>query len=297
MKWTCGNIVYLILMIFLFGSCKAKKDIVKVRKLDHKITRTILKNLEESSKKPEWFKTRAASTVSGEEEGSFKASIRIRKDSIVWVSVTKFGLAGFNFHFTHDSVKYIDHVKQEYLLGTYKFIEDIARTKLEHSMLENILLGLPMFLEEKSRYKSWNDDQEFAYVLSSLSKKQWEKISENKELRKDSLGYRFWIDPDLFKVKKFRIDNLKDSTHMTIEYKDWKKFEEYIIPTIVTIEVQGTRESDHVKFKMEYYKIKVNKPTRFPFKIPKDYERVYEDSRQLEGQDSNQKPKISPRKI
>ena len=82
---------------------------------------------------------------------SFKTHLRIRKDSVIWMSITSIGIEAARVIITQDSVKLIDRLKKQYFLGDFKYINQLLGADLDYQMLEALLIGNSLDFNEKEK--------------------------------------------------------------------------------------------------------------------------------------------------
>ena len=116
-----------VIGVFLF-SCKVQeKENVKVKiKIKHRSSKFLIKKLKENEFNFKTISSKAAVSVidNANKKTSFKVHLRIRKDSIIWMSISKLGIEAARVIITTDSLKLIDRLKKEYFLGDFKYINN-----------------------------------------------------------------------------------------------------------------------------------------------------------------------------
>jgi hypothetical protein len=64
-----------------------------------------------------------------------------RKDSIIYITISKLGIEGARAVITPDTVKFINHLTSEYYLGDYTFLEQLLGFKVSFAMLQSLFMG------------------------------------------------------------------------------------------------------------------------------------------------------------
>ena len=80
--------LFLIFLALWLASCSPKEDITK-RALLNKPPNYLLARIQDPAKDLNWFSAKAATVVDKNgKENSFKSNFKLRKDSLVWVSLS-----------------------------------------------------------------------------------------------------------------------------------------------------------------------------------------------------------------
>ena len=82
-----------------------------------------------------------------------------------------------------------------------------------------------------------------------------------------------WLNPDNFKITAVKIKEIeKENKKLEAFYNEFKMIDEQLFPVNVTYKISA--EID-ISIEIDFSKIVLNKSMRFPFKVPKKYERIY----------------------
>lgn len=78
----------------------------------------------------------------------FNAFIRIRKDSVVWVSINAaLGIEAFRVLVTPDSVKILDKLKKTVRVRAVSYLQEEVHLPVNFAMLQDLLVGNPIYLD------------------------------------------------------------------------------------------------------------------------------------------------------
>lgn len=241
------------------------------------------------------------SITDGKRKTSFKANIRMIKDSIIWSSLSMVGFAGARTLITGDSIKIVNYREKNYILEPYSRIESyINSDMLDLENLQKLMIGDWLYMSEFDRYRlKYNDTN---YVVSTLSErrleKDWvekkieklekkierqeerdaekaqetlEKKQERKPRKYEGLAVEVKVDPLDFKVKNLYVVDYYFDGRLNASYSNFKKIGDKNIPHNVDITVEGKK---YLKVEIEYYKISLDEEINTSFSIPKKYERA-----------------------
>lgn len=291
----------LLIAIILLSACRSKKEIASSEPLKNRSALYLTNQLEKKSFEFDWLGAKLSSEVEMEgQKESFKANVRMRKDSIVWISISPaLGVEMIRMLISGDSVKYISKIPQNkhYYIGDFTSIEDFLGVDVDLHMLQNLIVGNPIAFEPKEdKFKSQVDANQ--YVLTSKYKRKVEKLvgADDKDLDPDldslrinpnDKTYQKLIekrDEDELIIKRYYLNrsfqlvktvflDLYNNRSLIIEHRDHRNLGSSIYPGITRLEVQQPGQDQILEF--ELMRLKKDKPYEFPFEIPEAYERKY----------------------
>jgi len=241
-------------------------------KLKNHSTKFILDSLEKTELNYSWIRAKANATVTFQNESnSVKVNYRVRKDSAIWVNLSKSAVPILTSLLSQDSVKFLKKINgKEYFLGDYSEINKLLNIDLDFMLLQDFIIGNPIMFDYDGKFKSKIDGDK--YLLSSDKSKKIDKLlKKGKDLKKYDLLYRCWIEPSNFKCSKVEINFLSDSTTLIVNYSNWFEADGKAFPEISSINFSSP--SDTISLEMEFSsKIKLDEVQKFPFNITESYE-------------------------
>ncbi len=287
-------------LLLIIPACSRKKTGTE-KPLRNRSANNILNNYEERLFTFDYLTMRVSADVKTPKESqSFKINVRMKSDSIIWMSISPLmGIEMLRVQITPDSVKYVSKVPgdRHFFLGTLDQLAAMIQTDLDYSMLESIFVGNAVQLDvDEDRFATRIDGRN--YVLFSRYNRKLKKVVGNDEKRlnpddtvevsitdkkyqriirrsdeEELMVKRYWISGDHFRVTKTLFDDLYYQQSLLVEHRDFKEDAGQLYPekTVVTANApEGT-----AIFKMEVNRIKRYDTLDFPFEIPEDYERKY----------------------
>ncbi|RUT78835.1 DUF4292 domain-containing protein [Ancylomarina longa] len=211
----------------------------------------------------------------------FKGSIKIQKDSIIWISITApvGGIEVVRLLVTPDSIKMINRLKKNYIVDDFDFFLEKANIDLNFKALESILTN--------SLFKSVNEEKDKAFIrsfngkifddkyvfVSEKARKIGRKLKKDKYRKLHRFNYqRFDIDPALMRITDIEVRDFEDARNTKIQYRNFINFESNKFPQRLSFEVQDAKHllSCDIKFN----KVILNEDLRFSFKISNKYKRI-----------------------
>ncbi len=221
-------------------------------------------------------------TIDGEKK-NFKGSLKIQKDSAIWLSIRSSigGIEGMRILITPDSVKVIDRIKKEFLISSFSFLNRRLGTELSFESLQAIFTNslFQAINNEKHRtfvrnFKNRKINNQY-YFASKNPKKMVRRLRRDKVTRRlNRFGYqRFIIDPALRRIIDVIIMDFADNRNINITYSDFKMFDKQKFPERMSFKV--TEKNKNFVCNIKFNKIIFNEKLRFSFKIARKYKQVY----------------------
>jgi hypothetical protein len=208
---------------------------------------------------------------------SFSGVIRMRKDSIIWMTVS--ALLGtytvFHAKLDGDSVMLINHLQGNYLKGTYDYLDTLLNEDVDFDLIQSVMVGNSLeFYNDTSKMKAYQYVKDKDYLLSTVRKRKTKKIMENKKLHTKNDAQLIWLDATDFHIKKIRLEDF--ITHHTFEasYEDFEKKDSgSIFPMHIHYEINTGKKI--IKIDLKYKKVNFSNYEKIPFIIPPKYEQIH----------------------
>lgn len=264
--------IFLVCFLFIYA-CKTKRVIIdgkreKINNLNsHKLIDSIL-----SKKLTFQYFTSKLSVEANlpNDSKSFKATLRIRKDSVIWLYLMKLNIPVASVSITKDSIKIVDKLNKTYFTSSFNYINEMFGADLDYFMLQDLLTGNFIAYNSEQKYKE--DEDSTYYFLSSVGKRKLKRAFErDKNLKKEPYVFRYWINTGTFRPAQTIINNLNDTTSLEIKNKEFELVDSLIVPALMQIKAADAKAE--MKFEIKYSKSKVNEKIDFPFNIPESYEK------------------------
>ena len=228
-----------ILSVIILSSCNLLKKSNTDNNSSNNISlseKELIKKINSQNISPEWTSLNSKIKVNKEgQEVTINAHIRIKKDSIIWISVkAPLGIEIFRTMITSDSVYYMNRMNKNYFIKHISHIREVVKTDVSFIKLQEIIFASPNIT-----------------VLNSNK--------ENYEILKD-----------IFRVYKMELQEEEDKK-VSIRYSDYKVFSDIgglYFPEKIFIDVKS---EEIFTAEINYTKIKFNKTASISFKIPKSY--------------------------
>ena len=191
-------------------------------------------------------------------EREVKATIRIRKDSVIWMTFSVIGVHGGKALINKDSITIVSSVNKEYYVFDYVELSRRFNFKIDFYVIQAAMLGNPIMS------KGSGDEITVEETYNRLSQKQGTTSIKNL-INKTS--------------KKLEMVELRESTtgnSLKVDYSDFQAVGEKLFPFKSVIDLLYKNPTGLINntIVIEYNKAEVgDKALRFPFNIPKRYDR------------------------
>ncbi|MCF8218566.1 MAG: DUF4292 domain-containing protein [Bacteroidales bacterium] len=257
----------IFLSLVILAGCKSWK---KTTSEPSDIEMEKLRNLSEKSVKAnfryDWLQAKISGKLeTGNNNFRFKANLRMKKDSVIWVSVTPgFGFEVARLMITSDSVKMINRLKQTYFLEKYSAIKNLIGIDIPFSSFQEILIGNMPVIE--SFYNWQTDTIENLHVIKEKADYNSDQ-SYTKNVRQE---YR--VNPQNYKLSKIRVEQLKPQNRLiSFSYSDYQERQNMMFPAIV----KGLIDDGSIsKIYLNYKKLDTSEKQHFPFSINPKYKKL-----------------------
>jgi len=203
---------------------------------------------------------------------SFKGNIRIKKDSIIWISINPlFGIEAFRIMFTADSVKMINKISNTYFLGDYSMINSMFSTPFDFDMLQSLITGNDFSFYENDIFKATIDGG--LYKLTTMGRQKLKKYVRNQIDNDKVLIQDLWLDPSTFKIVKQQWKEIKNNnSKMLFQYENFSAADDgQLFPGNLQCDITAENK---ISVKIKYSRVQVNKPFEFVFIIPASYQPI-----------------------
>src|ERR1035437_7878073 len=264
----------LFLSIFVLGSCKHQQKIgLNSGKcvLGYKNARTLTSNLKTNEFKFDRLNAKLGiEALIDSISESFTVNLRIKKDSIIWMSISKLGIEGGRILITKDSVKFINSIGKKYFRGDFTYIGQLMNTDIDFEMLQSLLVG--------NSVEFYDDDEKLKpgisvcqYTIGTIRKKKLRKVMERGKELKDPVESIYLI-PETFKIARIVFYDFNPARSLDVHYDEFEKIDSlHWFPKKMNYVIKADK---NVNIDINYSKVSLNAEQTFPFKIPNNYEPI-----------------------
>jgi uncharacterized protein DUF4292 len=266
------HIKYSILFLFIFFyACKPQEEIVK-NKIEHHTTKELVDSLSKNEFNFGSLSAKAEIEFIDEKSTSFKAHLRIQKDSVIWISITPvLGIEIARVMITQDSVMLMNRVKSEYFKGDFEYINKMFNVEFDFEMLQSLLIGNSLEFEKNEKLKTALDRKTNRYFIGTEKKRKVKKdIKKEKEKIKEQ-SQAIWLIPKTYKIVELLILDPNKDQSLNAIFSKHTDLNNQLFPYKLAFNIQSKKQ---LKINVDYNKITLDKEQSYSFKIPSKYEQI-----------------------
>jgi hypothetical protein len=271
-------IIYLLSTLSLL-SCKSQKtisstpnraiaDTIQIKTV--LVSDSIINKMTENQFNFEWLSAKfTADYETDNNNTSFSGQIRIRKDSLIWISISKFSIEGARILITQDSIFVINRMDNNYFKSDFNYINRFINSTVDFDMLQAFIVGNDFKYYEKNKFKTSFDGENFQ--LNTINRHKLKKYIRNENEKLKILVQNIEINPKTYKIINLNVKEVKENNKLKISYSDFENINNQLLAKILQISIISEKV---IGIKLEYSKVNLNEELNFPFKIPENYERI-----------------------
>ncbi len=261
------GIIAVFAFLAFFSSCKSTRK-VSVKRTLKKHGFAYLKQKMDSAKLDFDYLTAKLNFTynNGKSNTNLKAQLRIKKDSIIWMSFSPaMGIEVARIALTCDSVKFINRLNKTYFTGEYRVLDSLINSSVNYLILQSMILGNDIPYYDVYDYKVRDADD--YYLLVMEKKRKQRKGIKNAE--DNILVEKIWLDPVTFRARKMEMHELdKKDKKLTVIYDDYREVNGEWFPFKLKIKI---RSEQSISIDVNYTRVQFVDHLSFPFKISSKY--------------------------
>ncbi|CAI8297734.1 MAG: Uncharacterised protein [Cryomorphaceae bacterium] len=240
------NKLVLYLFFIVFASSCVTKNIAEVAFSVSPVNAKELIERVNSSNRPSEhlaLKGMVSLMIEKDNEVSLGISIRVRKDSLIWASVTApFGIELFRAVITMDSIYYINRTNKTYFIKPITNISEILKTDIAFKEIQEIVTATPKI--EKKEYSLNKTDDDFLLTTQD---------------------YMYTVS-NFYRIRKGVL--IEEGNSLIYTYSNFSFENDF--PEQLEIIVKSSFQNAF-NIKLNYSKVVFDKQQQTPFKIPSSY--------------------------
>ena len=208
-------LTYCLLFVLLIVSCKPTKEITVQKEItpqpaiSKEITKdSVFDNMSKSQFRFEWLTAKFSADYEADNNNtSFSGQIRMRKDSVIWISISKFSIEIARMLITEDSVQFINWMDNYYFKSDFNYINRFINNAVDFDMLQAFFIGNDFKYYENDKFKTNFDG--IQYHLSTVNRHKLKKYIKTENDKLKILVQSILIDPNTFKIKELTVKEVK----------------------------------------------------------------------------------------
>ncbi len=248
------KIIFVILVSFFVTACKSTKNKRNTDSENMLLTKVLSKYNKNSFDKKTIRASIKAKYKGKESLPSVSISLRIKKDKVIWMSISKIIGIG-KLKITPKRVQFYNKLTNEYFDGDFALLSNFLGTEVTFNQIQDILLGQAIY---KLDIKNFNiKAKENSFIFTPKNKNEIFDIL-------------FQLDASVFKLLKQEI--AQKNKILTINYSDYEKIKGVYFPKNIFVKAIKGKSQNTVN--ITYRKVIFDEKLNFPFKIPNGYKEI-----------------------
>ncbi len=249
------KLVIILITIVFFTSCKSKKGTTS--KANMKLLNTVLDSYNKNNFTHKTVKASLKIKYEGEKYiPTVSASLRIKKDEVIWLSISKFISVG-KLKITPNNVQFYNNLDNTYFDGDFSLLSNILGTEVNFQQIQSIFLGESIYNLNNSDFVIKAEDDSYIFTPK-----------ENDE----RFNIFFWLDATNFKTKKQEIRQNGGEKSLTLKNTEFEKINNTLFPKHIYILAKDSKKTNTIN--IDYKSVKFDLDLKFPFTIPDGYKEI-----------------------
>ncbi|MFT5823948.1 MAG: hypothetical protein ACI8ZM_005214 [Crocinitomix sp.] len=262
--------LFTLFMVVFLASCGNRQHTDKREKLPNKSTKELEKALFTQDSIPfHFFAVRIGVALkSTQRNASFSCYVKLNVDTAFGGSIKLGPIVGAAYMITTDSIFFVNKTEKCYFAESLDYVSTLFGTAIEFDFFQDLILGLPVGLEEGTNYQQIKADDH--YILSSHKERLYKRLENDRlNLEDDIMLIQYHMDSASLNVFQTNIEVPSDTTSIQIDYLETKMEEGFRVPEATNIYI--TNAKDTLEIQLNYASVKINNPSKIKIKIPSSY--------------------------
>lgn len=263
------RLLYIISALLFVFACNSSK---KSNKNQPIVYHENVLSIKAKNYNPQFKWLKAKLNISGSDVPvEVNANLRMKKDSIIWISASVGGFPVAKILFTKDTVIVLDSYKNRYFAGNYSKINDSLKTNLSFDLLQSVLLGEFHPLFHDSVYTSYQENLSVLYCTPK--REQMDMALQSKTFVNTAKTYHaIWLENDSSRVQRVYYQEPAKKVILDILYLA-RHDENHKLPKVTEVKMKGRDEKENT-VRLEINKIEMpDKALDTEITIPQGYVR------------------------
>lgn len=187
-------------------------------------------------------------------------SIRMKKDSIIWLSIVAGPIEVVRGLIRPDSIQIIDRYHKEYYQYTFAELSQRFNFNINFDLLQAVLVGnMPIPKKINQRFKKESD-----YFM--LKQDEGKIVVEN------------YIGEQNRRLKKLLVTEQPTKNTLNLDYEDFTELNNFLFPytSLIQLDYESKEDKNRYQtvFRIRHQKVEIkDEPLTFPFSIPARFQK------------------------
>ncbi len=189
-----------------------------------------------------------------------KVRLRLKKDSLIWVSITKTGFEGLRGMVTRDSIYILDRMKKIYRVSDFKTLSKNFNFEVNFDILQSMVLGnMPFRGASKSKI---------------VQKEKYWLIKQKRKM----IDIENYVNNESRKLEQVLLTDIITNNSLRMVYEDYAAYNDKVFPgkSTITVKHRPKNSNQNLITSISLKSLKVeftDEPVKFPFRVSKKYTR------------------------
>jgi hypothetical protein len=176
----------------------------------------------------------------------------MKKDSVIWMNLTKFNFEGARIMLTPDSFYLIDRLNSQVFIKPFDYLQKTYNLPVNFVALQSLVLGNPVFFSKE--FDVVNDSSN--YVLMQ---------------RTERFESKYQLDPERFTLTLMTVQESTTQRKLSVQHSDFQKLKgKQKFSYFRTFNLSGPALGQ-MMLEIEFINVSLNVPQSLDFKIPSRY--------------------------
>ena len=217
----------------------------------------LLKQLAQNQVKADWLSAKLKLNYEDDYNSvSAKGSLKMRKDSLIWMTIKKLEYEAARILITTDSIYIIDRVHKQYAIKDLNYVQRTYNLPASLTSIQALILGNPIFFNPSSL---------------ELEKKE---LSYHLYGNDDRMESHYWINRAGLMLSSMVVDDYRNSRKLDYELMDYGQTTDNQNFSYIRRLEMNTKETGQLSIGVKFSKVEINIPKSIRFEIPERYTRI-----------------------
>jgi len=263
------RIIFLLATISVVAvSCGKRKKSTEFE-FPEKSTEQLVERLDQLSTLDwEFLSAKTQVKVSGSQANeTFKASIRMKKDSAMLVNITKLGVPAMQVLVSNDSFKLVNRISKCFIFADRAALPEMIDFPVEYAHLQDMLIGKPLIFNKEFEHIQIKDKN--AYVIKTKRPRNSGVIIEGQN---PEVIITYYLNTVSLELMKVTLESPVDHARIEITYTGkHEKIEGLMLPLQVNIVI--STPADEVQIEILYNRPDIAHERKINLNVPVNYEK------------------------
>lgn len=187
------------------------------------------------------------------------STVKMRKDSFIWMNVRFLGLEVGRTLITSDSIFVLLRLQKQYVAESLDYVEEAYNIPANLNIIQSLILGNPVFFQEEGFEL---DIAELSYHLFG---------------RTDQRESHYWLNNADLSLTKMTFEDFRSSQKVSMTLENYAQATETQNFSYFRNLEMFSEQTGKISVDIDFIKLELNIPTDFKFVIPERYERLEDD--------------------